>query len=438
MEEFPNVEVRTENFFNPVQHVETKRVEERGQIKQNEPLIAWIIFEKAPVWLLALAPNMVQKIYVYGMYSFDHLFSHLTENKIDHNLYYLVINSIGQQSFVFTSPPADVDAICLISGSISFLNDRTSLILNKKGIFITENTTRCKHIPQGFSRLSHSQVGGASTYQLLYRYLHEEHTPKLSILRRSLGDFMDYATPPSCTTTESMSLTYKGKLPIRYIDRLVCYPTPFSPSGSGFRVLKVSELVKLFGLEGWTGLSPTLPSTLPLATFPLTPVHLLDALLQPLLLSLPHDGISTSKLTLTPPSIHVESGYTSLPQLQKQLPNDWYSNVEQFNISVKDDKAVPNESIWNKRITLVFPQVSVRALTALRHRVMTHLYIKLYKEFKAFIQCKYKSLWHSFQVKGRLQSWVFRQGGDTGDTADKCNTSDKLFSQLHSVIFLPE
>ena len=152
-----------------MEHVNTKRVEEKGQIKQFQPLVVWLIFEKAPVWLLALQPNLIQKIYVYGMYSFDHLFSCLTENKIDHTLSYLVITTLGQHSFAFTSPPTD--AICLISGSISFLNDRSSLILNKKGIFITENDLRCRRTPQDFFRLSHSKVGGATTYEVLYHYL---------------------------------------------------------------------------------------------------------------------------------------------------------------------------------------------------------------------------------------------------------------------------
>ena len=129
----------------------SRRVEE-GVIMKIQPQSFCIIFEKAPIWLLALDPSYVVKIYLSEIFSFDHLYSHLLELKIDQSLYTNVISSLQPSTFEFTSPPNDV--VYLISGTTVFLNERLNIIRQKQAIFVTDTSVRTKQVPINLRRLS--------------------------------------------------------------------------------------------------------------------------------------------------------------------------------------------------------------------------------------------------------------------------------------------
>ena len=67
-----------ELFLNHDMIQSSKRKVEAGVIKKYHPLSFCIIFEHAPIWLLALDPSFVVKVYLSDMFSFDHFSSFLT------------------------------------------------------------------------------------------------------------------------------------------------------------------------------------------------------------------------------------------------------------------------------------------------------------------------------------------------------------------------
>ena len=109
--------------------------------------------------------------------------------------------------------------------------------------------------------------------------------------------------------------------------------------------------------------------------------------------------------------IYQDVGYTSFPILNKRLSHKWYHQVSSSTSAVKHDDADVETSIWNQRITLVFPQCLDHHLHILRRFLLQVLFRTLYLEFKSFIMTKYKQEPLSLDVKGRLLSWSLKRGG---------------------------
>ena len=155
----------------------------------------------------------------------------------------------------------------------------------------------------------------------------------------------------------------------------------FSVNGFGYRVLTLHELAKIFGLHP----NHTSPPP-PLLTYPLVPVQILDALLLPLLQQEPSSP--TTSLVSVPAIFH-DSGYTTFPLLNKNLCHSWYSHVSETNTSTKDDSAAVDVSIWNNRITLLFPHIEPELLEKFRFLLLRKLFSKLFQEFVSFMKSKY-------------------------------------------------
>ena len=58
-------------------------MEERGRVKHVKSLNFFLVFEHAPVWMLALTRTFVKKIYMDSCKYFSELDSLLNENNID-------------------------------------------------------------------------------------------------------------------------------------------------------------------------------------------------------------------------------------------------------------------------------------------------------------------------------------------------------------------
>ena len=147
-------------------------MEERGQIQAYQSHSFCILFETAPIWLLALRPNICHWIYLPTCNSLEHLISIITQHKIDKTLYLLLIRYVGNHRLRFSAPTQDV--IYLVSGTIPFLNDKSLQIGQKKGIFITDhhfNLRRGLHSsPLHLTRFKHTSCGGATNFEGVYGY----------------------------------------------------------------------------------------------------------------------------------------------------------------------------------------------------------------------------------------------------------------------------
>ena len=101
----------------------TRRTE-KGIISQNKKISTAMIFQGNPIWLLALEPIYVDKIFMVEFQSFSQLAKYLTDKELDFTLYNSLVSYLGRSSFIFKAPSKDT--IHLISGSVHFLNDKVS------------------------------------------------------------------------------------------------------------------------------------------------------------------------------------------------------------------------------------------------------------------------------------------------------------------------
>ena len=314
-------------------------------------------------------------------------------------MYLILIDYLGKSCLRFKVPTQEV--VYLVSGSIPFLNDKSAQIGKNKGIFITDHFFNLRRgltrNPLNLIRFKHSSYGGATNYEGVFGYSTDQYEPILSPFKRKLGDYMDYGIPPIYTNTTEMALSHKKILPIKFLDRLVHYPTHFSATGFGYRYLTSTELVSLFGFD--IPMSSSHRESITSKSFPIVPIHVLDTLLKPLLVSLPSTSSQQFKFSLPP--IYKDSGFTFLPKLQRKLPHTWFQHVQISSSAVKSDKALVDNAIWDNRILLLYPGVNRSHLDSIR----TFLFIcsckRLYREFLNYMQATYPSMWCGFISHGR-------------------------------------
>ena len=70
-------------------------------------------------------------------------------------------------------------------------------------------------------------VGGETTYQSINSYSLMTASPKLSTLRRKLGDVIDYGVPPSTLLEPENFVDHTNLIPIQHLFELVQFPTFF-------------------------------------------------------------------------------------------------------------------------------------------------------------------------------------------------------------------
>ena len=385
--------------------IRTERMEERGRLSDYSPQDFHLVFENKPVWLLALNSSFTKDIYCTKCKTLLDLLSLCADNKIEKSLYQEAILILGSQRFRFSPPLTHVTT--LISGSITFLNEKYLIFGKKKAIYITdEHVVLRRKIPQGLmtlTRIKHVTLGGATNFEGLYAYSGTEASPKLSSLRRQVGDFIDYGIPPSIVLPPDQFIRHKVLMPVTKLHSLVQYPTHFSLNGVGYRPLKPFELAKLFGVS-------TIVYQMPFsgAMFPIVSVQILDALLLEVLHT--SHKFETQRSHFTLPPIHTSSGSTLLPNLGLRLKDSWSKVVAPTDIVATNDLADINQAIWDQRVTLVFPKITVTLLNWFRKQILRKHFSTVFKSFKRDLQNRYPVLWENYMSERKYLKH-FNRGG---------------------------
>ena len=272
----------------------------------------------------------------------------------------------------------------LISGSISFLNEQSNWIKNKEAIYVTDTCSRFRRaLPTSklqFKRLSHTMVGGATTFEGIYAHTPQPLQVKTTTLKRRIGDFLDYSIPPSTVVMVPSAISHVNLLPVQHLNRHIHFPSHFSHNGFGYRHLTSSELLAVFGLPTWIKIS--------CQTLPIPPVQWLTTILAPFLKI--KDFKSAPSRTLPLPPIHDDLGYYTIPTLNVRLSNSWCSGFATSSGAAKSDSAVIHQALWDQRILLIFPKATSHHLDILRSHLMAKCCVNLYTEFKSYLCHKYK------------------------------------------------
>ena len=146
---------------------------------------------------------------------------------------------------------------------------------------------------------------------------------------------------------------------------------------------------------------------------PIVPVQILDALLSGVLHTPLHHGTGLNHFE--PPAIHNSQGYSLIPSLNLSLSDSWSTVISSKDVVATDDLADINQSIWDQRIILVFPKISVPILDWFRRQILRKHFYRVFISFKTYIQNTYPSLWEQY-VSDRKQLEIstqpdFNRGG---------------------------
>ena len=243
----------------------------------------------------------------------------------------------------------------------------------KKG-FLSLTNTQGSDVPY-LGLCSNSSVcptawwGGATTYEGVYAFTPVQLQPKLTLLKRRVGDFLDYSISPTSINLVSPSIAHTMLLPIKQLHSHIHFPSPFSHNGFGYRCLTHMERLSLFGL----------PSVIPVGsqTFAIPPVQWSSAILHPSLTLQPIHPIDAVSLPLPP--IHDDRGFSVMPHINVKLSHDWCLPAMSSTGAAKKDSAVVIQDLWDQSILLPSPHVTPQSLNQFRRLLMTKLYDKLCK-----------------------------------------------------------
>jgi hypothetical protein len=174
------------------------------------------------------------------------------------------------------------------------------------------------------------------------------------------------------------------------------YATSFSATGYGIRSLSGDELGNIYGLHSRIRMGGITQTDVK----HLVPVSLLDSVLFPLVRASP---CTMSNNTILQPAIFATlppETSTWLPALQVFLSHDWISSDLVTDKAVKrDDSDVPI-TLWDKRITFLFPN-SKATVDWLQRRLHFLRSQALYKEFTSYLSLTYGKSWSSQLTLGR-------------------------------------
>ena len=254
------------------------RKTEKGIITRIKKLPIAMVFQSNPIWLLALEPNYVEKIFMVDFESFSQLAKHLTDKELDFTLYNSLVSYLGRSSFSFKSPPEDV--LHLISGNVNFLNEKASVLRIKRFLYCSDVHHKYRRVlPHSkflLRRMRHYHVGGATDFEVLWCTHDGTDNTTPSKLQRKIGDYIDYGNPPDSKLVQKSVIPHTALLPIKRIFDTISFPTHYIKSGLGNKKLTIKEFIPLFGL-------PTRTNRINLTfnSFPTVPVQILDTLLMP-------------------------------------------------------------------------------------------------------------------------------------------------------------
>jgi hypothetical protein len=368
-------------------------------VTEVTPVPFYLIFEKAPVWLLALEPSICSGVYFSGVDSAGDLLALLKDRGCDPTLFNRAVGRLGVGRVHFSGTgPAPALATTLISGSYAFLQKAASVHRPGRTLLVLDEPWRGK-TPRtlhevSWRRLKPTQFGGSTQYPVLMGSSGFPFAPQGSTLARNIGHILDHGIRPiflAGSVAETLASRQQdfyvsnSLLDPRYLERPVAYQTSYSSSRWGSRALTPDEIGLAFGLPARLSLGG-----LGLEMFPIVPLQVLSGALDSL------GGSSTRVLQpLDTPSRRVLAPIplsTWLPSIGKRLDHSWIDITAVSAKAAKNDNSRVPTHMWDQRILLPLPHTEA-GLPYLRSRLMRFQRIRLYKEFRAYMVATHGADW---------------------------------------------
>ena len=375
-----------------------KKKIEQGLIQFFSPSKFICYFETIPFWIFSLHASFCDEINFPEFADFDSLASLLMKSPPGKIILVIMRDQFKPSVFSFgTSSTINSNTITLINGSIPFA-ENIIFVKNilQAWLFVSDSVVRYRKLPSttlNLHRARHLIFGGPTTSETLWASSIPSFAPTSTSMRRNIGDFVKYSIRPRPVDMPppSYAVHFESLLPIGKLNNPIVYPSTFTRTGYGQRVLTNSELSFVFGLSSeFAGLVDE-------NIFPVPPVQVSSSILKQFLgcLVSPSNVNRNASLILPTPLAVPDTAVTYSEDLKLVLPSTWKQNKLSTEKAAKSDDAAVDYSLWNDRILALWPMFKP-ALDSLRSLVMRYQKRKLFLEFCDYLHDTYGQVYKDY------------------------------------------
>ena len=295
----------------------------------------------------------------------------------------------------------------LVSGSREYWNQIKSLDLNVPSLFTFEGRSNPKLKGGNLSSFRNFLNGGCLDYKTIVEFQELKTPVKLTNIKRTLGDFIDFSEQPHTIfiakdSNTSEFLTTNSTLSVKELKKQVKLPSYMHSSGWGTRFLSRKEIFAIWGL---LDLEPSGLDIDSLVNIP--PIQVLSLIINSYLSS---KSVSKANSVSQQMKIHPPSSSTHFEEINTTINDDWIDVSLVEKSSRKEDKAPVPSSLWDNRVLLSFPgRTGVPNLIIVLRSFLLRIYRKrLTKSLLLYLRSSFHSKWTNY-VNG---SRTHMKGGD--------------------------
>ena len=370
--------------------------------------------EGFPVWALCLERAFCSDLYVVDFESSTSMLESFRLRNLNPTLWIRLTEYLGKDRIHYASEvPADTLYLC--SGSLRYLFKHLDQHPDCQAILISDSHGRCRNLPSrpdvDWHRLFHASFGGPTLFETVVGFSRcSASSPKVTGVRRSVGDFINYGMDSFKFKSVKGELTVRGMLHPKSLGTYVRYPSGRAMGGYISRAMDAVELGHMFGLPTWLS-----QSSLDLDCFDsLIPIQMLDGCLRPVLRA--SNKPIEKQFTVPARVVAPRPVETWLKSIGKTLPGSWIDDSLVTDKAAKEDKSLVPTALWDQRILLIWPHLSLLWLVWFRCRMLNVMMRAMYVEFTEFMGETHGEGWSTrlaYAKVAKAAKRVHRQSGGT-------------------------
>ena len=411
-------------------HYQRLKLVKRGHSAAFSPMVCGVSFEALPAWLWSFRLSDWSSVVISETDAIRLQQSHVStwtvwKDKFDIVDANLAVTLDAHKTVVWFSSGSRpfLEAVCRSGGNIPQI------------LWLEGGGRRHPVDTRGILWFSvvHSRLGGVTTSRGTFGSRGIALDIPVDPLRRSLAHVVKYSERPTPCAIPVTAPHYSldSLLCVRLAERPVLYPSVFSRTGWGIRKLVPTEFGQAFDLPSYLDWDVRFLSSL-------VPLHLFRVVGDAALLCIrkevdcPRTVREKASLDLRIPDVVALESRADLPvwiqPLGLWLSGDW-AKADIAEKAVKADNAEINRRPWNLRISLVFPQVSPKAIQGFERLCLRRWRFSLSRSFFTYLRSVYGSTWIQLLQAARRK----RHAGLKRDCSELLASHDRIMGGSGSI-----
>ena len=364
--------------------------------------VAFVLFEKFPIWLLALSPFAFKCICFVHYSSLEAV---MAVSDLSNVVIKWALTIWDNKCFLFKGINLPSPNFVLISGSNGFIKSLDLLAFETPVVTTSEHRFKSSIKIRGIKSIpyQHALNGGCTSSRQVIGFLHCQPPPKLTKIQRKLKDFIDFSSQPDeqvdPDNISSLDCLRVDSTPTVFdLSKRVLLPSYRFSTGWGIRHLTRKECFNLLGYGAIIDSNVSVPELLTLI-----PIQPLALTLIPFFTALP----PSSRIQQTVPSIvpSAISTCTYFEAIDTTISDDWTLVLDNTR-STKEDKAPVPSELWDARLFASFNSANqvARLVAGLRDLCICRYRRNITTSFLHFLRTTFHTEWSDYVSGSRLSS----------------------------------